>query len=82
MGEFHDDMDDNRPCFFKLIFGGVNTEHLVILYPFVLCSWICKSFMFTVFWRVVLYVLEINKLLLVAVSHSCLIALTSNQWRS
>jgi hypothetical protein len=40
-GEIHEDMDefeDNRPCFFKLIFGGFNTEQLVILYPFALES--------------------------------------------
>jgi hypothetical protein len=64
-GEIHEDMDefdDNRPCFFKLIFGGFNTEQLVILYPFALGSinlFLCLLF----FWRVVLFVLEINNLL-------------------
>ncbi|XP_062176287.1 B3 domain-containing protein Os01g0723500-like isoform X1 [Alnus glutinosa] len=37
-GEIHEDMDefeDNRPCFFKLIFGGFNTEQLRIPRKFV-----------------------------------------------
>jgi hypothetical protein len=65
--EIHNDMDafhDNRPCFFKLIFGGANTEHLVIIlrmciyiYIFSLASIYKSSFFFYCFFFFVVVVL-------------------------